>query len=57
MGGTKDEVLQIASSLGMQPTDEQIRYVLDNLHIEAENDPTGNRVLWIENLLYNITRP
>jgi hypothetical protein len=36
----------------MNPTEEQIQYVIDNFDAEADQDPTGDWRLWIENLLY-----
>lgn len=51
---SKEDVLSVAKSLNFQPTEEQINEVIERFDEEAENDPTGNLVLWIENLLYDI---
>ena len=46
------ETLKVAKNLKLQhPTLLQIMYVLENFEAKAEEDPTGNRVLWIEQLL------
>jgi hypothetical protein len=48
----KEDVLSVAKDLNISPTEEQIQYVIENFESEADNDPTGNLTLWIENLLY-----
>jgi hypothetical protein len=48
---TREDVINVAKDLHMSPTEEQIQYVIDNFDAEAEQDPTGYWVLWIENLL------
>lgn len=48
----KKDVIEIAKDLHLNPTEEQIQYVIDNFDDEAEQDPTGDWRLWIENLLY-----
>jgi hypothetical protein len=48
----KEDVLQVAKSLHMSPTEEQIKYVIDGFDGEADRDPSGNWELWIESLLY-----
>jgi len=51
---TKEDVLRVAKDLYFYPTKEEIQEVINRLDEEAENDPTGNLELWIENLLYSI---
>jgi hypothetical protein len=50
----KSDVLRVAKDLNFLPTEEQINEVIERIDEEAENDPSGNLELWIENLLYNI---
>jgi len=47
----KEDVLEIAKDLNMSPTEEQIQYCIDNIDGMAEDDPTGDWVLWTEQLL------
>jgi len=49
---TKENVLQVAKGLYMNPTEEQIQYCIDGFDGMAEDDPTGDWTLWIEQLLY-----
>ena len=49
---TKEDVLQVASSLKMYPTDEQIQTVIDRYPEGCEQDPTGTWNLIVEQLLY-----
>jgi hypothetical protein len=49
----RDQIVQVVLELKMpHPSDEKIKYVLDNIENEATEDPSGNVVLWIEKLLY-----
>lgn len=50
----KSDVLRVAKDLNFLPTEEQINEVIERIDEEAENDPSGNLELWIENLLYDI---
>ena len=50
----KEDVLKVAKDLNFYPTEEQIKEVIDGFEDEADNDPSGNLELWIENLLYNV---
>jgi len=56
-GIQKQDVLNVAESLHMKPNLVQITYVIDNFDIEAEQDPTGDMELWIENLLCQLDVP
>jgi hypothetical protein len=47
----KEDVLSVAKDLHMSPTEEQIQYCIDNIDGMAEDDPTGDWVLWTEQLL------
>ena len=49
----RDEVLEIAHSINMFPSDEQVKEVINGYEYEAEQDPTGEHDLWIEQGLYN----
>jgi len=51
---TKKDVLQVAKDLNFYPTEAEINEVIERFDEEADNDPTGNMQLWIENLLYSI---
>jgi len=50
----KEDVLKVAKDLNFYPTEEQIKEVIVGFEDEADNDPTGNLELWIENLLYSV---
>jgi len=51
---TREDVLRVARDLHFYPTEEEIQEVIENFDIEAEQDPSGNWQLWIENLLYSL---
>lgn len=51
---SKEDVLSVAKDINFQPTEEQINEVIERFEEEAGSDPSGNLILWIENLLYNI---
>jgi len=51
-GPTHEEVHDVAVSLHYELTDAQIEYVIQGFEAEAEEDPSGNRMLWIEKLIY-----
>lgn len=54
IGITEEEVKKVAKDLGMkEPSKAKINSILSELDEEAEKDPSGNWILWIENLLYN----
>jgi hypothetical protein len=53
-GITKNDVLLVAENLNFVPSNEEVEQVLELLDSEADNDPTGNWILWIENLLYSL---
>lgn len=48
-----DDVIKIATSLGMNPDIDVIEQVLRDYDSESENDPTATWELIVENLLYN----
>lgn len=49
----RDQIISVTLELKMpHPSEEKIKYVLDNIENEANEDPSGNVVLWIEKLLY-----
>jgi hypothetical protein len=54
MSTTREDVIHIAEDLHMKPTEEQIQSVINDFDSEAEQDPTGDWTLWIENLLFNL---
>ena len=41
----------------MSPSLVEITYVIDHFDIQADADPTGDMVLWIENLLFELDVP
>lgn len=47
-----EEVHDVAVSLHYELTDAQVEYVIQNFEEIAERDPSGNRALWIEQLIY-----
>ncbi len=51
---TREDVLSVARELSFYPTEAEIQEVIERFDEEAENDPSGNWKLWIENLLYNM---
>lgn len=51
----KEDVQQVAYSIKINLTEEQIQYVLDNYESAQEEDPSGTWDLVVENLIYNIT--
>ena len=51
---SKEDVLQVAKSINVTLTDEQITEVLKIYPAEQEQDPTGTWNLVIENCIYQI---
>jgi hypothetical protein len=51
---TAEDVTQVANSLGMNVTIEQVNQVLEMYDDEADNDPTATWNLIVENCLYNL---
>jgi hypothetical protein len=49
---TYEEVHDVAVSLHYELTEAQIEYVIQNFDNEAKEDPSGDRTLWIEKLIY-----
>jgi hypothetical protein len=50
---TYEEVHNVAVSLHYyELTEAQVEYVIQNFDEIAERDPSGDRVLWIEQLIY-----
>jgi hypothetical protein len=49
---TYEEVHNVAVSLRYELTEAQVEYVIQNFDEMAERDPSGDRVLWIEQLIY-----
>lgn len=47
-----EEVHDVAVSLHIELTDAQIEYAIQRFEGESIEDPSGNRVLWIEKLIY-----
>ncbi len=54
---TKADVLIVAHTLRLSPTETQIKYVIDTYESECEEDPTGVFDLIIEKLLYDVISP
>lgn len=50
----REDVLSVARELSFYPTEAEIQEVIERFDEEAENDPSGNWKLWIENLLYSM---
>lgn len=50
---TREDVLGVAKDLNINPTEKQILFVIRYYDIQAEEDPTGYWVLWVEALLYD----
>ena len=51
---SREDVRIVAKSLNFFPTESEINEVIKRFDEEAYNDPTGDLLLWIENLLYSI---
>jgi hypothetical protein len=49
---TREDVLSVAKKLGFAPSEEDIKTIIVGLPDEAASDPTGDWVLWVENLLH-----
>jgi hypothetical protein len=54
MGVGVDDVLKVAADLKISLSIQQAHKVLSYLDEEAGNDPSGNWLLWVENIIYNI---
>jgi len=52
-GITKEDVLDVANQLNLDPTEAEIQTVIAEYNDEADADPTGYWRIWIESLLYN----
>ena len=50
----KDDVIEVASQLGLNPTPLQVEQVLEGYDEAQENDPSGTWNLVVESLLYNV---
>jgi hypothetical protein len=49
-----DEIKRVAQDCSFkEPTQEQIQFVIENYDAQADSDPSGYMVLWIEQLLYD----
>jgi hypothetical protein len=46
------EVLNVAASIRYSLIEAQIEYVIQNFDEMAQRDPSGDRILWIEQLIY-----
>jgi hypothetical protein len=54
----KEDILRVVADLNYsQPTDKQIQYIIENYDRMAQDDPTGNLPVWIEQLLYEAEVP
>jgi len=51
---TEEDVMYVADLLHFNPTSNEIALVIKGYEDEAHNDSTGEMILWIENLLYNL---
>jgi len=52
----REDVLQVANSLNIELTKEQINEVIMQYPSEAENDPSATWDLIVENIIYNIKK-
>tara|TARA_R110000823_G_C15491854_1_gene452032 strand:- start:268 stop:486 length:219 start_codon:yes stop_codon:yes gene_type:complete len=51
---TIDEIKEVAKECKFEePTQEQIKYIIENYNDKADEDPNGYWRLWVEQLLYD----
>ena len=52
---TKENVIEVADSISIKLTDDQINEVLEMYPYDQEQDPTATWDLVVENIIYSIT--
>ena len=52
---TKQNVIEVADSISIKLTDDQINEVLEMYPFDQEQDPTATWDLVVENIIYSIT--
>jgi hypothetical protein len=51
---TIDEIKEVAKECKFkEPTQEQIKYIIEHYNDKADEDPSGYWRLWVEQLLYD----
>jgi hypothetical protein len=48
----REDIIGVAMSINKKPTEEMIKYVLDNYESGCKNDPTGSWLEVTEQLIY-----
>ena len=52
---SKEDIISVAKDLKFPvPNEDGIKYIINNIGIVAECDPTGNFKIWIERLLEEV---
>ena len=52
---TKQNVIEVADSISIKLTDDQINEVIEMYPFDQEQDPTATWDLVVENIIYSIT--